>query len=200
MSERKQDQLLGIRTIGLREWADQADYNRYEATPYAALDALFQAYRFTENDQVVDFGCGRGRVAFYIHNRFRIPVTGIEANETTLEEALDNKYMYRRKAKQINATINFEYGLAQHYDIKPTDNCFYFFNPFSAEIFKKVVTNILHSVRKHERTIDIILYYPMPKFKQVLREHTAFHIINKIKVPRMLDHREKFIIYRYNVS
>ena len=39
-----------------------------------------------KSDSVVDFGCGRGRVAFYIHNRFHVPVTGIEANDKTYEE------------------------------------------------------------------------------------------------------------------
>lgn len=196
MGERKYDRMLGIRTTGLREWADQTEYNRYEATPYAALDALFQAYRLNKGDQVVDFGCGRGRVAFYINERFQIPVTGIEANEKTLEEAYDNQYSYERKIKQSGAPIVFEYGLAQHYQIKPVDNCFYFFNPFSVNIFRKVVKNILHSFRKHPRRMDLILYYPLPKFKQFLREATPFEVINKVKVPRMIDHREKFIIYR----
>ena len=45
----------------------------------------------------MDFGCGRGRVAFYIHNKFHIPVTGIEINDKTYGEALDNKLRYRQK-------------------------------------------------------------------------------------------------------
>ncbi|NLM25088.1 MAG: hypothetical protein GX208_03090, partial [Firmicutes bacterium] len=43
-----------------------------------------------------------------------------------------------------------------------------------------------------------ILYYPMPKFKQFLRAETPFQILNKVKVPKVTDHREKFIIYRYD--
>ncbi len=196
MGEKRRDSLLGIRTVGLREWSGHSDYNRYEATPYVALDALFQAYRFKKGDQVVDFGCGRGRVAFAIHNRFHVPVIGIEAHELTLQEAWDNEYTYSQKAKHITAPIRFKYGLAQHYQVKPEDNCFFFFNPFSEKIFKKVVTNILHSVRKHDRVTDIILYYPMPKYQEFLRNHTPFKIINKIKVPQLSEALEKFIIYR----
>lgn len=64
MSAKKCDRRLGIWTVGLREWDGNTQYNRYEATPYHALDRLFEVYRFREGDRVVDFGCGRGRVAF----------------------------------------------------------------------------------------------------------------------------------------
>lgn len=196
MNERKRDQLLGIRTTGLREWVGHSEYNRYEATPYLALDTLFQVYKVFKNAQVVDFGCGRGRVAFYIHNSLQIPVTGVEASDITFNEALDNEYAYQRIANHIKAPLAFEYGLAQHYQIKPNENCFYFFNPFAVTIFKKVITNILHSYRSYERTIELILYYPTPKYKQFLRAETSFEIVNKIRVPQINDHRSKFIIYR----
>jgi trans-aconitate methyltransferase len=88
MTERKRDELLGIRTVGTREWNKNSQYSRYEPTPYKALDVLFDNYMFDGITRFVDFGCGRGRVAFCIHNRFQLPVIGIEANNTTYEEAL----------------------------------------------------------------------------------------------------------------
>lgn len=197
-NEKKYDKLLYIKTVGIREWLDRAvHYNRYEATPYSALDRLFKSYRFRKTDNVVDFGCGRGRVAFYIHNKFHVPVTGIEVNDVTYDEALDNKWRYRQKARHIKAPIKFKYGLAEQYKIKPTDNKFYFFNPFSVKIFRKVVNNILKSVEKEERPVDIILYYPMPEYKEFLKEETPFRLINKITVPDTTDEKEKFLIYRF---
>ena len=75
MEERRRDELLGIRTTGIREWTDNnVQYNRYEGTPYDALDVLSEKYEFRDIDRVVDFGCGRGRVMFYLHNRFHLPV------------------------------------------------------------------------------------------------------------------------------
>lgn len=197
MAERKYDRLLGIDTVGLREWRSKdTEYNRYEATPYRALDRLFQSYRFNPQDQVVDFGCGRGRVAFAIHNRFRVPVTGIEANDKTFAEALRNKPRYRARAHHISAPIRFEFGLAEHYEVKPGENRFYFFNPFSKEIFKQVVSNILHSVAQNHRSVDIILYYPLPEYKRHLKKRTPFEIANKIKVPNATDKHDKFLVYR----
>lgn len=197
-NEKKYDKLLYIKTVGIREWLNRAiHYNRYEATPYAALDRLFEFYKFKKTDKVVDFGCGRGRVAFYIHNKFHIPVTGIEINDKTYGEALDNKLRYRQKAKHIKAPIKLKYGLAEQYEVKSTDNKFYFFNPFSVKIFRKVVNNILHSVEKEERPVDIILYYPMPEYKEFLKEETPFQLLNKIVVPEATDKKEKFLIYRF---
>ena len=63
MGERKHDKLLGIRTVGLREWKDgHAQRNHYEPTPYKALDALAENYKFRGINR--DFGSGRGRVHF----------------------------------------------------------------------------------------------------------------------------------------
>lgn len=197
MSAKRYDRQLGIRTVGLREWDGNSLYNRYEATPYEALDRLFQSYSFKKDHKVVDFGCGRGRVTFYIHNKFQIPMVGIEAHDKTYGEALENKSGYRMKANHIQAPIRLKYGLAEHYEIKPTENCFYFFNPFSYKVFKKVMVNIATSLEKYPRTVDVILYYPLPEYKEVLQEHD-FRMINKIKVPSGIDWREKFLIYRHS--
>ncbi|NLI60444.1 MAG: methyltransferase [Clostridiales bacterium] len=197
MGERKMDRSLSIRTTGIREWqSGEVHYNRYEPTPYAALDRLFQNYNMGQDARVVDFGCGRGRVAFYIHKRFGIPVTGIEVNDKTYEEAISNKTAYRAKAKHIKAPIRFEYGHAEDYQVKSTDNRFYFFNPFSIKIFRKVVGNILESVRENPRSVDLIIYYPTAQYKQFLKKDTPFELINKVRIPKALDKKEKFLIYR----
>lgn len=201
MGERKLDRSLKVRTMGIREWhSGEVHYNRYEATPYAALDKLFESYSLNKTDELVDFGCGRGRVVFYIHNRFEIPVTGIEANDKTYEEALSNKSAYRLSAKHIKAPIRFEYGLAENYKIKSTENRFYFFNPFSIKIFRKVINNILESVKENQRSVDLIIYYPTAQYKQFLRKDTPFELINKVRVPGVKDKKEKFLIYRLRLQ
>lgn len=197
MSERKYDRSFYIKTTGIREWPDgTVHYNRCESTPYRALDKLCKRYKLDKRDRLVDFGAGRGRVAFYLHNRFQVPVTGIEGHDKTYDELISNKASYRQRAKHINAPIRFKYGLAEHYKVKPSDNRFYFFNPFSVEIFADVVQNILKSVEDEKRTVDIILYYPMPAYKKFLETNTPFELLNKVKVPETKDSRQKFLIYR----
>lgn len=199
MGERNYDRMLNIKTTGIREWEPhETRYNRYEATPYSALNRLFTHYKFKNTEHVLDFGSGRGRVAFYIHHNFQIPVTGIEMNDKTYEEAIINKASYRQKVKQIKAPLRFKYGLAEHYSIKPIYNTFYFFNPFSAHIFNQVVKNIVISLETKERPMDIILYYPMPKYKKILKTQTPFKLINKVKIPKVHNPKEKFLVYRYS--
>ncbi len=201
MAERKFDKKLQIQTTGLREWGKEASkYNRYEPTPYQALETLFTKYKLTQEDRVVDFGSGRGRVAFYIHNRFNIPITGIEANDRTIDEAFVNKQRYRTKRQHLDAQITFQFSLAEQYEVEEADTCFYFFNPFSLNIFKKVIHNILRSVQQHERKVELILYYPLPEFKSFLQEHTGFHIINKVRTHGEHGKYGKFVIYRLDTN
>lgn len=200
MAESKLDRKLGIRTVGIREWGKKkaGRYNRYEPTPYNALDRLFEHYRFDKGDYVVDFGSGRGRVSFYIHSKFNVPVTGVEANDKTFDEALKNEASYFNRIKKQDAPLRFDYALAEQYEVDQAANVFYFFNPFSLKIFQKVMRNILKSIESKERSVDLIIYYPLEEFKQYLKEETPFEIINK--VPAHKDHGKygKFVIYRYN--
>ncbi|MFS8651686.1 MAG: hypothetical protein FWJ66_07195, partial [Caldibacillus sp.] len=122
------DAVLNIKTEGFSKFAPTAHYFRYEATPYAALEALFRSYKIKPHDRVVDFGCGRGRVCFYIHKHFNVPVTGIENNDLTFREALKNKEIYRHKYKHLSAPIRFEYGLAERYPIRPEKKMFFTFS------------------------------------------------------------------------
>lgn len=194
--DKKFDDKLLIRTRGIREWRGDTPYNRCESTPYLALEHLFKTYKFAEDDQLVDFGAGRGRVAFYVHNKFNIPITGVELHETTLDEALKNKRSYRSKAGHLKAPIKLQYGYAESYQIEEEDNKFYFFNPFQAEIFEEVVDNIVASAKELGKEVDIILYYPMPGYKKYLKEETNFKLIDKILLDSSKDKREKFLIYR----
>ena len=197
MDERQRDLQLGIRTTGIREWKNEdGPYNRYEATPYLALDQLVKYYSFSEDAHLVDFGCGRGRVSFYIHHHLEIPVSGVENNDRTFDELLTNETIYRRHNEHITAPLYFEFGLAENYDIQFNENVFFFFNPFSLKIFKRVVHRILNSYKENERQMDIIFYYPLASFKQFL-DQTPFTLINRIKVPKVGHGKHgEFLIYR----
>src|SRR5699024_752765 len=128
MGERKYDQMLQIKTIGLREWRKQTDdYKRYEATPYIALEKLFKQYKLKPEDSIVDVGSGRGRVSFSMHNQFNVPVTGVENNDKTYDESLYNKAVYRQKNTHLEAPIRFEFGLADGSQVRPEDNKFSLF-------------------------------------------------------------------------
>ncbi|MDI2586379.1 SAM-dependent methyltransferase [Psychrobacillus sp. NEAU-3TGS] len=200
MKEQDHDRLLRIKTEGVREWQHQsAHYNRYEATPYMALEALFDEYVCTTSDKFVDFGCGKGRFPFYIHHHLHVSVTGVEMNGQLYQEALENLTKYMERAKPSRASIRFEHIFAEGYEIESDDNRFYFFNPFSIQIFQKVISNILLSVEQHPRSVDVILYYPTSEYIQFLEEHTAFELLKEVRVPELYqqNNNERFVIFRY---
>lgn len=200
MNEQDHDRLLRIRTEGIREWQHQsAHYNRYEATPYMALEALFDAYECNSTDKFVDFGCGKGRFPFYVHHHLQGSATGVEMSGQLYQEAMENLSKYMERAKQSRASIQFERIFAEGYDINMTDNRFYFFNPFSIQIFQKVISNILQSVENYSRSVDVILYYPTSEYIQFLEVNTAFELLKEIQVPELYEQNsnERFMIYRY---
>jgi len=198
MSEVTFDKKLAVRTVGIKEWDEPVThYNRCEPTPYRALEHLFRHYTLEASDQFVDFGCGRGRVAFYVHNRFNIPVTGVEAQEDVLYEALNNLSRYRRNVREIRAPIRFVHGFAEHYEIEPQDTKFFFFNPFSAAVYVQVLANIVASLDDVRRDAHIILYYPLAQYEVMMENMPQFEIHDEIVVPDTDDKKEKFLIYRW---
>jgi len=199
MDEHAYDQMLGIKpTSGLQVLSSSIHQNRYEATPYEALEVLCTEYPFTRRDGVVDYGCGKGRVPFFIHNRFKLSVTGVEVNPHLYQEALENQVSYLEKIKKEAGSIRFERILAEKYEVMEDQNKFYFFNPFSTQVFIKVVNNILKSAEKNPRAVDLILYYPTTEYLHYLHDRTAFELYKDIKVPGLFekDEHERFLIFR----
>lgn len=200
MREQDHERLLRIKTEGIREWQHQSThYNRYEATPYMALETLFDEYSCTTSDKFVDFGCGKGRFPFYIHHHLHVSVTGIEMSGQLYQDAMDNLTRYMARSKRSRASIQFERILAEEYEVDSEENRFYFFNPFSVQIFQKVIGNILLSAEHHPRSIDVILYYPTPEYIQFLEMNTAFELLKEVRVPQLYDqnNNERFVIFRY---
>lgn len=198
MTDKERDRLLGVKTSGMREWLTQSShYNRYEATPYSALDALTNAYEFKQGDEVVDFGCGKGRLAFYLADRFRTSVVGIEMNGQLCQEALENKARFLAKKSRQDVFIRFTCCRAEEYQIEPGQTKFYFFNPFSIQVFMTVVTRILRATQGQET--DIILYYPTDDYIQFLLTRTPFELLEEVKVSGLYeeDSNERFLIFRH---
>ena len=199
MDEQYYEKLLNIKTSGEQKiFNESLHYNRYEPTSYSALEILSKQYKFTAEDSIVDFGCGKGRLNFYINHFFNSTITGIEMNTFFYKEAIENKRDYLKKHKKKSININFLNCFAEEYNINPLDNKFYFFNPFSVQVFTKVIKNILISVEDYERTVDIILYYPTYDYIKFIENNTPFIFLNEIKSPYLYDHarRNSFSVYR----
>jgi SAM-dependent methyltransferase len=199
MKEQYYDKLLNIKTVGDQKGFNQSfHYHRYEPTPYGALEKLFTKYELKSSDRVVDFGCGKGRLNFYINYLYKATVVGIEMNELSYQEAVENQSSYLKKFKSSKGKIHFYCSLAEKYEIDPLDNRFYFFNPFTVPIFWKVINNILVSVEKSKRDIELVLYYPSEDYIYFLENHTSFELKDEVILPDLYEQNpnERFLIYR----
>jgi SAM-dependent methyltransferase len=188
------DQHLNIQTSGKQMGFHRSfHYHRYEPTPYEGLDRLFEEYRVSERDHVIDFGCGKGRLNFYMAHHFGAEVTGIEMNEAFFEESLANLRSYKGSNKE---KIHFEQCLAERFEIPASANRFYFFNPFTVEIFRSVANNILLSVEEAYRPVEIILYYPAPDYVFFLENHALFQCKLEVKLASYESNvNERFLVY-----
>ena len=193
------DERLSIKTVGDQQGFPQMPhYHRYEPTPYAGLNQLFEHCELDSTDGFVDVGCGKGRVAFYVHHRFGAMVTGIEMNPAFFEMCLQNKIGYMKKRKHQRGFIDFQCMMAQEYDVKAEDTVFYFFNPFSVQIFMKVVQRILASVEQFPRKITIILYYPSDEYVYFLQNQTVFEWRDEVRLDGLYEknENERFVLFQ----
>ena len=190
------DKDFNIKTVGLRKWEGENSkrFHRTESTPYRALESLYAYHDLNEGDKVVDFGAGRGRVAFFLHQYYEVDVTGIELNEMTFEETEENLRKYHERFGHFEYKIDFQCINAEDYVFDKKDNVYFFFNPFNEEIFKNVIERIIENADKDMKDVKVILYYPTRKYRKVMKG-TNFKIIEKFAAKGRITPTEKFIIY-----
>ena len=201
MNEAQFEKRLNIHTAGFQYgFPKDAHYHRYEPTPYEGLEQLFEHYTLPEKSSVVDIGCGKGRVPIYLHDKFNIPTVGIEMDIKFYVEAENNKQLYAKKIGRKNVPIQFLHELGEQYHIAHANNVFFFFNPFSLVIFRKVIMNILKSYEVQPRRIDIILYYPAHDYLDYLQYETPFEQLIEIALEGERNVNERIIVFSLNVN
>ena len=134
MNEIQWDKLLNIKTTGRDDSrADQFRYP-YEPTPYSVLERLANSGYITKKNTVLDYGCGKGRVDFFLSYQTRCKTIGIEYDDRIYYSVIENK----NSAISTNRTT-FLLENAENYRVPVEVDRFYFFNPFSVEILQKVM-------------------------------------------------------------
>ena len=180
----------------------QDEYYRYEPTSYSGLICAFDELEdvITKYDRLVDFGCGKGRVLFYVNQRFRCKVCGIEVDQELYETALDNRAYFNTRFRDSEKDIEILLGKAEEYEVQAEDTLFYFFNPFEITIFQKVMERVLESVKQHPRRIFVLMYYPKEEYRDYMKwNHFKLYRIAKLPTYEM-DWDEKVVIYEFGVD
>ena len=191
--ENSWDKLLQIKTVG-RDDTNSDEYRYpYEPTPYNVLERLAGTGLFGQDDVVLDYGCGKGRVGFFLSYRTKAEAIGIEYDEDIYQSALENRKTAIQKAK-----TDFVLTRAEEYEVPPEVNRCYFFNPFSVEILQKVMARIIESWYADPREILLFFYYPSDEFMCYLMTVDELEFYDEIDCGDLFegnDSRERIMIF-----
>ncbi len=190
------DSFLKIHTEEIQtDGKDTFHCHRYEPTPYRVLHTLAEEMPLTDNDILLDYGSGLGRLSFYCHHAFHCGTIGVEMVTDFHNRALENLENYQGAGKEVLAFVNES---AEDYEIPDDVTVIYCFNPFSTAIFRSVLNQIEASYERHQREITLILYYPEDDTIFYIERHTPFRLVREIAASDDIikDRRERFCIYR----
>ena len=193
MNEEKWDRLLQIRTSGRDDsHADQYRYP-YEPTPYCVLERLADSGYLRKGNTLLDYGCGKGRVEFFLSWQTRCRSIGIEYDERIYEKAAENQ-----KRAAAAGRVTFELANAEQFQVPEEADRIYFFNPFSVEILQKVISRIIASYYAAPREILLFFYYPSDEYISFLMTVDELTFSDEIDCGDLFqekDPRERIVIF-----
>lgn len=174
--EQEWDKLLKIRTSGRDDSHSDQYYYPYEPTPYCVLERLADSGWIGKHNVLLDYGTGKGRVCFFLSYQTRCRCTGIEYNEQIYKRAAENL-----RHAVSGTKVSFALENAEKYMVGPeVDRC-YFFNPFSVEIFRKVLARIKESWYQNPRQLLLFFYYPSEEYISLLMTEAELAFLDEIE-------------------
>ena len=192
-NEDKWDRLLQIRTTGRdATGADQYRYP-YEPTPYPVLERLANSGYTRKGNTLLDYGCGKGRVDFFLSWQLRCRTIGVEYDERIYDKAVENQ-----KTAVSAERTTFKLTDAEHFAVPESVDRIYFFNPFSLELLRKVFGRILESWYGAPRKILFFFYYPSDEYISYLMTVDELDFLDEIDCRDLFpgdDPRERIIIF-----
>ena len=102
-SENTWDKLLQIKTAGRDETNADAYHHPYEPTPYSVLERLADSGFFGKEDMVLDYGCGKGRVGFFLSYRTKAKADFVlmKAEEYEVPPQVNRCYFFNPFSEEI---------------------------------------------------------------------------------------------------
>ena len=179
------DKLLQIKTVGRDDTNSDEYHYPYEPTPYSVLERLASSGLFSKGDVVLDYGCGKGRVGFFLSYKTKAESIGIEYDEHIYQDTLEN-----RKTAVPRAKADFVLTRAEEYEVPQGVNRCYFFNPFSVEILRKVMARIIESWYADPREILLFFYYPSDEFMCYLMTVDELEFYDEIECGDLFDEKD----------
>ena len=184
LTEEQWERKLNIRTGGGSNHTADGENFPYEPTPYSVLVRLAESGYLTRENKLVDYGCGKGRASILLSHLTGCRVTGIDYNEHLVAAAKENYIRSRGKG------IIFLHMSAEQYELTDEDS-FFFFNPFSELILKRVIDQILWSWYENPRKMRLFFYYPTDEDVAVLTQTQELIFTDEIDCSDLFEGNQK---------
>ena len=191
------DKLLNIKTSGRDDTIANTFHYPYEPTPYSVLERLANSGFIGKKELLIDYGCGKGRVEFFLAYQLKARVVGVEYDERMYNKALENL-----KSIAYHTYIEFALKNAVDYEFPHAAKHAYFFNPFSVEILKQVMNKIKNSYYENPREIYMYFYYPSDEYISYLMGVDEVCFEDEIDCSDIFechDDREKIMIFKLDI-
>lgn len=192
--EQQWDKLLKIKTSGRDDTKSDCFRYPYEPTPYAVLERLANSGFIRKQDVVLDYGCGKGRVDFFLAYQTRAHCIGVEYDERIIAVARDNK-----NTAVSSGRVEILLGNAETFPVPETVNRCYFFNPFSVEILQTAMARILESYYENPREMLLFFYFPSEEYISYLMTVEELSFYDEIDCSDLFEEnkdREKIVIFQ----
>lgn len=91
-------------------------------------------------------------------------------------------------------------GNAENYVVPAEVDRVFFFNPFSVEILRKVLTKIEDSYYENPREIQLFFYYPSDEYISELMTVDMLYFVDEIDCRDLFDgenSRERIMVFAY---
>ncbi|ULQ57005.1 class I SAM-dependent methyltransferase [Flavihumibacter rivuli] len=119
---------------------------------------------------LLDLGCGSGRVLSVGMKLGFNQVTGVDLDEESLEFAEMNCRIMQAHGSRTRFSIHCHD--AGDFAIPEGTNLIYLFNPFGERTLRQVVHNILHYLSKGGREVYLVYYFPY--YRDVIESYREF--------------------------
>lgn len=190
--ENSMDKQLKIQTTGRDDSKEDTYHHPYEPTPYSVLERLAESEYIAGDNILVDYGCGKGRVDFYLSAKVGCKPIGVDFDKRMIKKALENSKSFIGKLKPKFICIS-----AENYEVGNAD-CFYFFNPFSIEILRSVLGKIIESYYENPRSMTLFFYYPDEEYVAYLMTKNELMFVDEIKCMDLFEgenERERILVF-----
>ena len=192
-SEQWWEKKLNIRTKGKIDHYIAQDCNPYEPTDYRILQTLAESGYITADSHVLDYGCGKGRVSFFLSYQLRCRSVGIEYDDRIYGAAVEN-----RMSAVSGERVELVLAKAEDFAVPQAADRMFFFNPFSVEILKSVVNRILESWYENPGEIFLFFYYPSDEYVSYLMTVDELMFVDEIDCRNLFgrdDSRERIMVF-----